>query len=113
MSAIIVDFRPVVITFSSCKAMYPVFKSLSLKTMISILLSVSKDEPMGIVTAAMRESVKRFRVPVMVDIDDLEIFYMTLLEELEDEIYTKFNHVDIELIFDSWVDDTTAVLRVD
>lgn len=113
MSAIIVDFRPIVISFARCESMYPVFKSLSLKTIISILLSVTKDEKEDIVTIAIDESFKRFRVPVLIDIDDLEIFYMNLLEELEDEIYSKFNHVDINIIFDSWADETTAILRVD
>lgn len=113
MSAIIVDFRPVVIVFSSCESMYPVFRSISLKTIISILLSISKEEKTDVITAALHESFKRLRVPIMIDVDELEIFYMRLMEELEDEIYSKFNHADLDLVFDSWVDDTSAILRVD
>jgi hypothetical protein len=113
MSAIIVDFKPVVILFSSCEVMYPVFSSISLKTIISILLSVSKEEQADMITVAMEESLKRLRVPVKIDTEKLEIFYIRLMEELEDEIYSKFNHIGLDLMFDSWVDDTTAILRVD
>ncbi len=113
MDAIIIDFKPVVVTFSTYENLYPIYRAISLKTIISILLSITKDKQPDTINLAIQESFKRLRNPLYMETDKLEIFYMALMDELEDEIYSSLNCNAFDLVFDSWVDDTTAIMRVE
>lgn len=111
---IILDFRQLLNQYSSYSGLYTIYKRFPLQEVISTLLTIS---PFVDYSDILRiETEQRFHDIIdYIDIESIDMFYENIAIEMDSYIRVQvtddFDYSEYR--FDKWIDQTSALIRLD
>lgn len=112
-SYIIVDLRPILLSFSKTASWYPLYNVFPLKDIIGHILSLSNYlDSFEHIYFEIENRLDSKQVNDTFELDNLDLFMEALIHDVDSTIENKTGDPDIleNYTFDRWIDETAVIL---